>query len=92
VILDTWRGVVRRERELSGTADLMLEYADVAAIMDSGDVREQRLLYLLFHCGFSPKEIVCTCPHEFNDLQEVYRLRQDIVVRLLSNSAFSDCW
>jgi hypothetical protein len=60
--------------------------------MDSGDVREQRLLYLLFHCGFSPKEIVCTCPQEFNDLQEVYRLRQDIVVRLLSNSAFSDCW
>ena len=36
--------------------------------------REQRLAYLLYHCGLKPREIVGFCPQEWNDVQEIYRL------------------
>jgi hypothetical protein len=45
--------------------------------------REQRLAYLLFHCGLAPKEIVRTCPNEFSDLQEIYAMRQAMMIHLL---------
>jgi hypothetical protein len=48
-------------------------------------VREQRLAYLLFHCGLQPGEIVHCCSREFSDLYEVYRLRHNIIERLLCN-------
>jgi DNA-directed RNA polymerase specialized sigma24 family protein len=47
--------------------------------------REQRLAYLLFHCGLGPREIVRFCPQEWSDVQEIYRLRRTIVVRLFRN-------
>jgi hypothetical protein len=47
--------------------------------------REQRLAYLLFHCGLQPVEIVRDCPLEFSDLQEVTMLRSAIILRLLNN-------
>ena len=46
------------------------------------DLREQRLAYLLFHCGLKPKEIVQSCPQEFTDEREVYKLCCNIVERL----------
>lgn len=49
------------------------------------NVREQRLAYLLFHCGLAPQEIVHCCSHEFNDIYEIYCLRHDIIERLLRN-------
>lgn len=48
--------------------------------------REQRLAYLLFHCGLKSREVVRFCPQEFNDVQEVYRLRRNIMQRLLRNA------
>lgn len=45
--------------------------------------REQRLAYLLFHCGLSPREIVQRCPQEFRDVQEISRLRRSILEHLL---------
>jgi hypothetical protein len=48
--------------------------------------REQRLAYLLYHCGLKPREIVRFCPQEWNDIQEVYRLRRNIMERLLRNA------
>jgi len=45
--------------------------------------REQRLAYLLYHCKLGPREIVRFCPQEWNDIQEMYRLRRDILERLL---------
>lgn len=48
--------------------------------------REQRLAYLLFHCGLGPREIVHVCPHEWSSVQEIYRLRYNIVERLLCNA------
>jgi hypothetical protein len=37
--------------------------------------REQRLAYLLFHCGLGPREIIRFCPQEWSDVQEIYGLR-----------------
>ena len=45
--------------------------------------RERRLIYLLFHCGLSPREIVLGLPQEFDDVREVYGLRRTIMERLL---------
>jgi hypothetical protein len=47
--------------------------------------REQRLAYLLFHCGLKPREVVRYCPQEFSDVREVYRLRRNIIERLMRN-------
>jgi hypothetical protein len=48
--------------------------------------REQRLAYLLFHCGLGPREIVRFCPQEWSDVQEIYRLRRTMMVRLFRNA------
>ncbi len=48
--------------------------------------REQRLAYLLFHCGLKPREIVRFCPQEWDDIQEIYRRRRNIIERLLRNA------
>jgi hypothetical protein len=48
--------------------------------------REQRLAYLLYHCGLSPVEIVLFCPQEWNDVQEIYLLRRNILERLLRHA------
>jgi hypothetical protein len=49
------------------------------------NVHEQRLAYLLFHCGLKPREILHCCPQEFNDVCEIYLLRLVIMGRLLPN-------
>jgi DNA-directed RNA polymerase specialized sigma24 family protein len=48
--------------------------------------REQRLAYLLYHCGLKPREIVRFCPQEWSNIQEIYRLRRNIMERLLRNA------
>jgi hypothetical protein len=47
---------------------------------------ERRLAYLLYHCGLKPREIVRFCPREWNDVQEIYRLRRNILERLLRDA------
>ena len=47
--------------------------------------REQRLAYLLYHCGLKPREIVRFCPQEWSDVQEIYHLRRSILERLMHN-------
>lgn len=49
------------------------------------DEREQRLAYLLYHCGLKSREIVRYCPDEFSDVQEIYRLTRNIMERLMRN-------
>lgn len=46
-------------------------------------MREQRVAYLLFHCGLKPREIIQFCPDEFSSVREVHRLRRNVVERLL---------
>src|SRR5205085_10083031 len=54
--------------------------------------REQRLAYLLFHCGLKPREIVQFCADEFREVQEIYRLRRNIVERLVRNADLIRYW
>ena len=49
------------------------------------DAREQRLAYLLFHCGLKPGEVARFYPREFSDGQEISRLRHNIIERVLLN-------
>jgi hypothetical protein len=49
------------------------------------NVHEQRLAYLLFHCGLKPREILHYYSHEFCDVCEINRLRRNIIERLLPN-------
>jgi DNA-directed RNA polymerase specialized sigma24 family protein len=53
--------------------------------------REQRLAYLLFHCGLKPREIVRYCPQEFDDVRDIYHLRHNMMERLLRNANYSHC-
>jgi hypothetical protein len=50
------------------------------------DQREQRLAYLLFHCGLKPKEIVRFYPQEWSDVQEIRCLRRTILQRVLCHA------
>ena len=43
------------------------------------DARQQRLAYLLFHCGLKPREIVQSYPLEYSNLQEILRLRYKVM-------------
>jgi hypothetical protein len=49
------------------------------------DEREQQAAYLLFHCGLTPREIIRCCPVAFSDVQELARLRRNIMERLLGD-------
>jgi hypothetical protein len=50
------------------------------------NAREQRLAYLLYHCGLLPREIVRFCPQEWNDVQEIHHLRRKILEQLLRHA------
>jgi hypothetical protein len=41
--------------------------------------RDQRLAYLLFHCGLGPREIIRSCPQEWSSVDEISDLRRIIV-------------
>ena len=43
------------------------------------DARQQRLAFLLFHCGLKPREIVQSYPQEYSNLQEILRLRYKVM-------------
>jgi hypothetical protein len=45
--------------------------------------RERRLAFLLYHCNLKPRDIVRLCPQEFSNADEIYRLRRNIVDRLV---------
>ncbi len=47
---------------------------------------EQRLAYLLFHCGLKPKEILRVCPQEFDNVREIYHRQRNILSRLRRNA------
>jgi hypothetical protein len=94
-ILDTLRADARR-REISlpepGEAGEP-HMEDVTSSSEIWDIlktvlanpREVRLAYLLFYCGLRPREIILFCSGEFSDVREVYRLKRNILERLLRN-------
>jgi hypothetical protein len=56
------------------------------------DVREQRLAYLLYNCGFEPREILEKCPEEFSNLQEILLLRRKVLLRLMHEPEVLSPW
>jgi hypothetical protein len=49
------------------------------------DERQQRVAYLIFHCGLKPREIIQFCSQEFSNVQEIYHLRRSVFERLQRN-------
>src|SRR5205085_7094448 len=49
------------------------------------DKYERRVIYLLYHCGLKPREILIHASGEFANEQEVYRLRRNGLERLKRN-------
>lgn len=47
--------------------------------------RERRVAYLHFHCNLKPREIMRYCPGEFKGEEEIYRLKRNIMERILRN-------
>jgi hypothetical protein len=100
-ILDTLRAYARpREVQLpepGETGEPLVE--DQTASLDLWEIlqsvlpskREQRLAYLLYHCGLKPREIVRFCQEEWPDVQEIYHLQRNILEQLLRNTA-QLCW
>lgn len=50
------------------------------------DEHELRVIYLLYHEGLKPREVVERCAEEFPDVKEVYRLARNGVDRLKRNT------
>jgi len=97
-ILDTLRVYARqREISLSGPGEpgepLVEDNTENGEVWESlqlllTDPREQRVAYFLFHCGLGPREIIRFCPQEWSDVQEIYRLRRNIMERILRNADY----
>ena len=49
------------------------------------DPREHVLARLSFVCDLTPAMIISLLPHEFEDVQEIYRLRRNLRNRLMRN-------
>ena len=47
--------------------------------------RERRAAYLHFHCNLKPREIIRYCPGEFSNEAEIYRLKRNIMERIMRN-------
>ena len=47
--------------------------------------KEKRVAYLHFHCNLKPREIIRYCPGEFSSESEIYRLKRNIMERILRN-------
>lgn len=47
--------------------------------------KEKRLAYLLFYCNLKPREVVRYCATEFRSEEEIYRLKRNIMERILRN-------
>ena len=92
VVLDTLRDYSRRREVALPAPDfpgepLLQEDVDSGEIWEIlkkvlHDPREQRVAYLLFHCGLKPREIIRFCPGEFSDVQVIYCLRRSIIEQL----------
>ncbi len=65
------------------TADSQMLWESIQSLLP--DEYERRVAYLLYFCGFKPREIVSRFPKEFADVKDVYRLNQNIIDRLRRN-------
>ena len=47
--------------------------------------QEKRVAFLHFHCNLKPREIIRYCPGEFSGEDEIYRIKRNIMERVLRN-------
>lgn len=94
-IMDTLR-TYSRQREVAFSETDDIGEPEVEDEVESNEIwevlktlltakREQRLAYLLYHCGLKPREIVRFRSQEWSDVHEIYRMRRNIQERLLRN-------
>ena len=98
------QGVILETLRVSSTPEVVSSlWSDVKDHSNSGELwdrlvallpnqREQRLAYLLYHCGLGPLEIIRFFPQEWRDVQDIYRLRRSILERLLNNADHLRSW
>ncbi len=48
--------------------------------------KEKRVAFLHFHCNLKPREIMRYCPGEFSNEDEIYRIKRNIMERILRNA------
>ena len=72
---------VTAKQDLQGNPQSLEVWSWVQARLSSE--HEQRLAYLLYHCGLEPAEIVRYCPQEWSNVREVARLRRIIFMQLM---------
>jgi hypothetical protein len=88
VILDTLRAYARPGEAGEPQAEDNPDSSEVWETLQTmlSNERELRLAYLLFHCGLKAREIMRFCPREWSDVSEIYRIRRNIMERLLHNA------
>jgi hypothetical protein len=48
--------------------------------------KEKRMAFLHFHCNLKAREIIRYCPGEFSCEDEIYRLKRNVMGRILRNA------
>jgi hypothetical protein len=92
VILDARRAYLRSQAVRIQSGGLQIE--DNFESRDVWDTfqklipneHEQRLGYLLYHCGLKPREIVRFCPGEFSDVHDIYHAQNSTMNRVVRNA------
>ena len=83
VVLETLRANTR-QREMRTRSTQLSDAHSLWGLIQRlvPDRREQRVAYLLYHCGLKPTEIVRSCSDEFTDTQEVKRLSYSVLEKI----------
>ncbi len=68
------------EEAVVGSADVAALWAAVRAALD--DEREREIVYLSYVAGLSPRQIYARRRARFSDVDEVYRLKRNVLSRL----------
>ena len=85
LILETLRNVEHtRQKEAPSYSSISSDGHTLWSIIQGllPDEHERRVAYLLYHCGLNPMEIVCNCPQECNDVQEIHRVRRVVIEKV----------
>jgi hypothetical protein len=92
--------LARKQNPASRRADFADAILDEIAVQEmvtlarkrlSGE-KEQHLFLASFEWGLKPREIVARWPHLFEDIQEVYRLKENILKRLRRDGDLEALW
>lgn len=68
------------EMAIEETYDEDCTWNSIQSLLETED--ERQIMYLLYYCGFKPREVVTRFPTRFQGVKEVYRLNHNIIERL----------